>query len=99
MAYFWRKHDVDRYMLRVRIPACEMTADQARALAFIAYESGHEIVDVTTRGNIQIQGLSIKKIPGVRATLERFGLTSKQTGLDNIRNVTSHPLSGLVSCL
>ena len=36
---FWRKHDRNRYMLRVRIPACEMTADQAHALAFIAYES------------------------------------------------------------
>jgi ferredoxin-nitrite reductase len=92
---FWRKSDHNRYMLRVRIPACEMTAYQARALAFIAYESGHEIIDVTTRGNIQIQGLTIDKIPGVIAALERVGLTSKQTGLDNIRNVTSHPFAGI----
>jgi ferredoxin-nitrite reductase len=92
---FWRKHDRNRYMLRVRIPACEMTADQAHALAFIAYEAGHEILDLTTRGNIQIQGLTIEKIPKAIAALERSGLTSKQTGLDNIRNVTSHPLAGL----
>jgi precorrin-3B synthase len=92
---FWRKHDRDRYMIRVRIPGCELTADQARALAFVAYEAGHEIVDVTTRGNIQIQGLTVQKIPGVMAALERVGLTAKQTGLDNIRNVTSHPLSGV----
>lgn len=92
---FWRKHDRNRYMLRVRIPACEMTAPQARALAFAAYEAGHEIVDITTRGNIQIQGLTIEKIPKVIAALERTGLTSKQTGLDNIRNVMSHPLAGL----
>jgi len=94
---FWRKHDRNRYMLRVRIPACEMTANQARALAFAAYEAGHEIIDVTTRGNIQIQGLTIEKIPTVITALERTGLTSKQTGLDNIRNVTSHPLAGLDS--
>ena len=93
---FWRKHDHDRYMLRVRIPACEMTAAQARALAFAAYEAGHEIIDITTRGNIQIQGLTIEKIPKVIAALERTGLTTRQTGLDNIRNVTSHPLAGLV---
>jgi ferredoxin-nitrite reductase len=92
---FWRKHDHNRYMLRVRISACEMTALQARALAFAAYEAGHEIVDVTTRGNIQIQGLTVEKIPKVIAALERTGLTTKQTGLDNIRNVTSHPLAGL----
>ncbi len=91
---FWRKSDQNRYMLRVRIPACEMTAGQARALALIAHESGHEIVDVTTRGNIQIQGLTIDKVPGVIAALSAAGLTSKQTGLDNIRNVTSHPFAG-----
>lgn len=92
---FWRKNDRDRYMIRIRIPGCEMTADQARAVAFVAYESGHGIVDVTTRGNVQVQGLTIQKVPGVIAALERVGLTSKQTGFDNIRNVTSHPLSGL----
>lgn len=92
---FWRKHDRDRYMIRIRIPGCEMTAEQARAVAFVAYEAGHEIVDVTTRGNVQVQGLPIQKVPGVIAALERVGLTSKQTGWDNIRNVTSHPLSGL----
>jgi sulfite reductase beta subunit-like hemoprotein len=72
-----------------------MTATQARALAFAAYEAGHEIVDITTRGNIQIQGLTIEKIPKVIAALEVTGLTTRQTGLDNIRNVTSHPLAGV----
>ena len=91
---FWRKSDHNRYMLRVRIPACEMTAAQARALAFIAHESGHEIADITTRGNIQVQGLTIDKIPRVIAALDQVGLTSKQTGLDNVRNVTSHPFAG-----
>lgn len=92
---FWRKHDRDRYMLRIRIPGCELTADQARAVAFVAYEAGHGIVDLTTRGNVQVQGLTIQKVPGVIAALDRVGLTSKQTGLDNIRNVTCHPLSGV----
>ena len=92
---FWRKHDRDRYMIRIRIPACDMTADQARAIAFVAYESGHGIVDLTTRGNVQVQGLTIQKIPGVVAALDRAGLTAKQTGMDNIRNVTSHPLAGV----
>lgn len=92
---FWRKHDRDRYMIRIRIPGCEMTADQARTIAFVAYESGHGIVDVTTRGNVQVQGLTIQKIPGVLAALERVGLTARQTGFDNVRNVTSHPLAGI----
>jgi ferredoxin-nitrite reductase len=94
--YFYRKNnDNNHYMCRVRLPGCEMTTDQARALAFVAYESGYSLIDVTTRGNIQIQGLTIEKLPGVRAALEKVGLTSRQTGHDNIRNVTSHPWSGI----
>jgi ferredoxin-nitrite reductase len=94
--YFYRKNnDNNHYMCRVRIPGCTMTANQARALAFVAYESGYSLVDVTTRGNIQIQGLTIEKLPGVRAALERVGLTSRQSGHDNARNITSHPWSGI----
>jgi precorrin-3B synthase len=94
--YFYRKNnDNNHYMCRVRIPGCSMTATQARALAFVAYESGYSLVDVTTRGNIQIQGLTIDKLPGVRAALERVGLTARQSGHDNARNVTSHPWSGI----
>ena len=94
--FFYRKtNDFDRYMTRIRIPGCAMTAAQMKAMAFIAYESGYSILDVTTRGNIQIQGLSIQKLPGVAAALEAVGLTAKQTGHDNVRNITSLPLAGL----
>jgi ferredoxin-nitrite reductase len=94
--YFHRKtNDSDHYMCRIRIPACEMTSEQARAIAFIAYRSGYSIVDVTTRGNIQIQGLTIADLPDVRTALERVGLTSRQSGHDNIRNITCHPFSGI----
>ncbi len=31
----------------------------------------------------------------MRAALERVGLTSRQSGHDNIRNITSHPWSGI----
>ena len=92
---FWRKSDRERYMIRIRIPGCEMTSAQARAIAFVAYEAGHEIADVTTRGNVQVQGLPIQKIPGILAALEAVGLTTRQTGFDNIRNVTCPPLAGL----
>ncbi len=94
--YFYRKNnDIDHYMCRIRIPGCEMTSDQARAVAFIAYESGYSIVDVTTRGNVQVQGLTVDKLPKVREALEKSGLTARQTGHDNVRNITSHPYSGI----
>jgi ferredoxin-nitrite reductase len=94
--YFHRKnHDFDHYMCRVRIPGCEMSAAQARTLALIAHQSGYGLVDLTTRGNVQIQGLPITALPVVRAALEKSGLTARQSGHDNVRNITSHPWSGI----
>ena len=95
--FYYRKRDAPgRYMTRIRITAGELTAEQAREIALVAYEYGHGIVDVTTRANLQIQGLEIEHVPKVAARLERVGLTSKQTGHDNIRNVFAYPFSGLM---
>lgn len=92
---FYRKRVEDgRYMIRIRIPGCELTAAQARAVAAIA-RIGYSIVDVTTRGNLQVQGLDVSDLPGVIDQLCAVGLTSKQTGHDNVRNVMTHPWAGL----
>ena len=95
--FFYRKRDTPgRYMNRIRITANELNADQAREIAALAYEHGHGIVDVTTRANLQVQGLGIEHVPEVAERLAAVGLTSKQTGHDNIRNVFAHPFSGVL---
>src|SRR4029450_1018625 len=53
---FYRKRDGEgSYMLRIRLTACELSSDQAKAIAYVAYQLGHGIVDITTRANIQVQ--------------------------------------------
>src|SRR5688500_1033210 len=95
--FFYRKRDEPgRYMNRIRVTANELSAEQAKEIALIAYEYGHGIVDITTRANVQVQGLEISHLPKVARRLEKVGLTSKQTGHDNIRNVFGHPLSGVL---
>ena len=95
---FYRKHDEPgRYMNRIRITANELTAEQARVIALVAYQYGHGIIDVTTRANLQVQGLEIQHVPAVTEQLAAVGLTSKQTGHDNVRNVFGHPFSGVLA--
>src|SRR5690606_25888359 len=68
--FFYRKRDSPgRYMNRIRITAGELSAEQAREIALLAYEYGHGIVDLTTRANIQVQGLEIQHLPKVTARL------------------------------
>jgi len=93
---FYRKRDTPgSYMLRIRITGNELSAPAAKEIARIAYELGYGIVDVTTRANIQVQGLDIAGVPRALQRLEAVGLTAKQTGLDNVRNVFAHPLAGV----
>src|SRR5262245_21062244 len=93
---FYRKRDgAGTYMLRIRLTGCELASEQARAIAFVAYQFGYGIVDITTRANIQVQGLAIEHVPDALERLEATGLSARQTGHDNIRNVFCHPFSGV----
>ena len=82
-------------MVRVRVPGGQTTTDQLRALADMAATYGNGLLDVTTRQQIQLRHLRIDDVPAVFARMEEVGLTSLQTGMDNVRNVMTCPVSGL----
>ncbi|QDU60508.1 Sulfite reductase [ferredoxin] [Planctomycetes bacterium Pan216] len=93
---FLRKSDSPgKFMIRIRIPGCELTADQAREVAFVAYEYGHGIVDVTRRAGLQVQGLDTQRVAKAVERLEAVGLSTKRTGWHSVRNIYCHPLSGI----
>ena len=83
----------DSFMLRMRIPAGEMSSDQLRGVAEIA-EWGGGYAHVTTRANLQIRELRPRDIVKVLVRLQELGLTSRGAGADNIRNITASPNSG-----
>jgi ferredoxin-nitrite reductase len=85
----------DSLMARVRIPGNAMTSLQMRTLAGIASDLGGGYGDVTTRGNIQIREIAPRHIVEVLMRLSESGLTSRGAGADNVRNITSSPLSGI----
>jgi len=92
---FFRKHTPGFFMMRVRITNGITAATQLRTLAAIAAEFGRGRLDITTRQQIQLRWLRIQDIPTVLARLMEVGLTSLQTGMDNIRNVVGCPVAGL----
>jgi ferredoxin-nitrite reductase len=83
------------FMIRVRIPGGQGTAEQFRVLAELAKTYGNGILDFTTRQQIQIRHLKIQDVPTVFYKMEEVGLTSVQTGMDTIRNVLTCPVAGL----
>jgi len=85
----------DSFMVRVRVPANAITSTQLRALAAIAEDLGDGVGHVTTRGNVQIRQIAPRSIVDVLTRLADAGLTSRGSGADNVRNITSSPLAGI----
>ena len=83
------------FMLRCRIPAGELTSGQMRGLADIAEEWGGGYADITTRANIQIREIAPRHIVKCLLKLQEIGLTSRGSGVDNVRNVTATPTAGI----
>lgn len=92
---FHRQQTPGFFMMRLRTPGGRLTGEQTTTIAGIAHEFGRDMVDVTTRQNLQLRWLTLEIIPEVWRRLEAVGMTSLQSGMDNVRNYVSCPLAGL----
>jgi ferredoxin-nitrite reductase len=85
----------DSFMMRARIPAGELTSAQLRGLAALAEDLGDGRAAITTRSNIQIRGFAPRSLVDVITRLAGLGLTSRGSGVDNVRNITASPTAGI----
>ncbi|MDH6062982.1 ferredoxin--nitrite reductase [Umezakia ovalisporum] len=96
MGVFFRPVNPGKFMMRMRLPNGILSSAQLRALATILQRYGDDgSADITTRQNIQLRGIRIEDLPDIFAKFEAVGLTSIQSGMDNIRNITGDPVAGL----
>ncbi len=93
---FFRPVTPGKFMLRMRIPNGVITSGQMRVLAGVVQRYGEDgNADVTTRQNIQLRGIRIEDVPDIFKQFEEAGLTSVQSGMDNVRNITGSPVAGI----
>jgi ferredoxin-nitrite reductase len=92
---FLRNPTPGYFMIRVRIPGGKTNSYQLRALAGIAASYGNGLLDVTTRQQMQLRHVTIEHVPVIFDKLEEVGLTSLQTGMDNVRNIMTCAVAGL----
>ncbi|HIK38154.1 MAG: ferredoxin--nitrite reductase [Geminocystis sp.] len=96
LGIFFRPVTPGRFMMRLRVPNGILTSEQLQTLGEIVARYGEDgNGDITTRQNIQIRGIPIADIPEVLRRLEACGLTSVQSGMDNVRNLTGSPVAGI----
>ena len=92
---FLRQPTPGFFMIRVRIPGGITSSRQLQALADIASQHGNGVLDLTTRQQFQLRQIRIEQVPVIFRMMEEAGLTSQQTGMDNVRNIMTCPVAGL----
>lgn len=81
----------DGELARIRLPGGLITAAQLQAVADAATEFGSSIIELTSRGNLQIR--AVGDTPAAAEVLERAGLLPTPTH-ERVRNIVASPLSG-----
>jgi sulfite reductase (ferredoxin) len=83
------------FMMRVRIPGGQLSAEQLRTVAGIAKEYGRDLADITDRQNVQFHWIRIEDVPEIWDRLEGVGLSSLQACGDVPRNILGCPVAGI----
>ena len=96
LGIFFRPVTPGKFMMRMRLANGIITSTQTRTLAEIVQRYGDDgYADITTRQNLQLRGIRIEDVPDIFRRLKAADLTSVQSGMDNVRNITGSPVAGL----
>ena len=82
----------DGWLARVKPSAGVVTATTARVIAHAASRHGNGHIDLTSRGNLQVRGLSPRSAELFAETILAAGLASADPAVEAIRNVMASPL-------
>ena len=85
----------DYFMMRINLPAGQLSSAQVRAIAHVARVHARNMADITVRQNIQLHWLTVESLPEIVDALEKVGLSPKGACGDVARNVTGCPLAGI----
>lgn len=84
----------DTFMCRMRLAAGQITAHQLRGVAALAERFGHPMLQLTTRGNLQLRGIGASSTLDVLRGLSELGIETRGAGADGVRNIRANPTAG-----
>ncbi len=84
----------DGWLLRIRLPGGHLSPSAMRTVAAVAQQFGSGLIDLTSRANLQIRGLSARAVTSAVGVLVERSLSSGDAGIDALRAVVASPLAG-----
>ncbi|MCF1710199.1 cobalamin biosynthesis protein CobG [Tabrizicola sp. J26] len=82
----------DGLIARVRPVLARLTVEQAIGLCDAALKHGSGIIDLTSRANLQLRGVTSASLDPLIADLDRLGLLDADPSLEGRRNLLVQPL-------
>src|SRR6476660_2130234 len=89
------KPQVGTFMLRVKVPAGQISPSHLRAIGEVSNLYGKGDGELSTRQNVQLHWLELAKLPEIFAHLEASGVTTAGGCGDTVRNITGCPVQGI----
>ncbi|BAJ32241.1 MULTISPECIES: putative precorrin-3B synthase [Kitasatospora] len=84
----------DGHLARLRLPGGQLTHRQMNAVADAADALGNGDIEITSRGNAQLRGLTAHCAADLAERLRAVGLLPSDTH-ERVRNIVASPLAGL----
>jgi ferredoxin-nitrite reductase len=83
------------FMIRVRVTAGRLNYNQAITIGELSKKFGDDYIDLTTRQQIELRYLTIENLYTTLTKLDSVGITTYQTGVDNLRNIVTDALDNI----
>jgi len=84
----------DGWLIRVKPPGQRLATADAEMLAGFAERHGNGVIEITSRGNVQLRGVDLAYLGELTPALRAAGLISQDPALERRRNILVSPLSG-----
>ncbi len=91
---FYASSVEDAFMCRLRVAGGVLSAYQLSGIAELAQRHGHPMMQLTTRGNIQLRGINAGATLDVLRGLSELGIVTRGAGGDGVRNIRANPTAG-----
>lgn len=83
------------FLVRVKLPSGQLTAEQAEVLAALAAEYGKGEIQITIRQAVQIHNITLRDACDILPRLKAVGLSSVEACGDVPRTILGNPLAGV----
>lgn len=87
--------EVDGALMRIRVPGGVLTVEAAHAIAAAVIDANAGPLELTSRANIQVRGVSPRAVEPLTRALVAAGLVAPDAARDERRNVLASPTAGI----